>query len=80
MSREVTVDELRESLEEIIAEVEAGQEVMIVPEKRNGVTIVQRGRRFPFRDFVPGPRPKNLNTNAVDLIREDRDSEFEKYK
>ena len=44
-----------------------------------GPTVAQRGTPFPFRDFDPGPRPKNLTSDVVELIREDRDSELNKY-
>ena len=78
MSREVTVEELRENLEQIIAEVEAGESVTIVKERgRSG--IAQEGKMYPFRDFDPGPRPKNLRSDPVDLLREDRDDEIRKH-
>jgi antitoxin (DNA-binding transcriptional repressor) of toxin-antitoxin stability system len=76
MSKEVTVEELRERLDEIIAEVEAGESVTIVREKNEGITIVQQGRPFPLRGFVSADPPRNLRTSAVDLVRQDRDSEF----
>ncbi|HEY0157965.1 MAG TPA: hypothetical protein VGF28_11820 [Thermoanaerobaculia bacterium] len=76
MSKEVTVDELREHLEEIIAEVQAGESVMIVREKTESRYT---GTRFPFRGIDFGPRPKNLRSDPTDLIREDRDSEFRKH-
>jgi hypothetical protein len=83
MSKEVTVEELREHLEEIIAEVEAGESVTIVRErtqaKRPGVA--QEGKPFPFRGFDPGPRPKNLKSDPAELIIEERERERsgEKY-
>ena len=76
MSREVTVEELRENLEQIIAEVEAGEKVTIVKEHS---PIVQEGKPYPFRGFDPGPRPKNLRSDPTDLIREDRDDEIRKH-
>lgn len=71
MSKEVTVDELREKLDAIIAEVEAGESVTIVREKT-------AGEPYPFRGFDPGPRPQNLRSDPTDLIREDRDAELRK--
>jgi prevent-host-death family protein len=79
MSKEVTVEELRERLDEIIAEVEAGESVTIV---RDGVrivnlgpTVINRGVRFPFRDFDFGPRPANLKSDPAELIIEERERE-----
>jgi antitoxin (DNA-binding transcriptional repressor) of toxin-antitoxin stability system len=83
MRKEVTVEELREKLDEVLAEVENGEAVTIVRDGKSigilGPTVAQRGTRFPFRDFDPGPRPKNLTSDVVALLREDRDSEFKKY-
>lgn len=79
MTKEVTVEELREHLEEIIAEVQAGETVKIVKEKGTGLTIVQKGTPFPLRGFVSDAPPRHFPRNSVDLLREDRDSEFEKY-
>jgi hypothetical protein len=80
MSKEVTVEELREHLEEIIAEVEAGESVTIVRErgaaKRPGVA--QEGKRFPWKDIVITPLKRPITTDAVDLIRQDRDDEIQK--
>lgn len=79
MSKEVTVEELREHLEEIIAEVEAGEDVTIV---RDGVrilnmqpTVVNRGVPYPFRDFDFGPRPAGLKMDPAELIIEERERE-----
>lgn len=72
MSKEVTVAELRERLDEIIAEVEAGEEVKIVPSasQRRSAT------RYPFRDLKITPLKKPRVIDVVELIREDRDNEF----
>jgi hypothetical protein len=81
MSKEVTVEELREKLDEIIAEVEAGESVTIVrertPGKRPGVS--QEGKRFPWKDIVITPLKHPITTDAVDLIRQDRDDEIRKH-
>ena len=70
MSRTVTVDELREKLEEIIAEVEAGGEVTVVKERK-----ARRGVAYPFRNFDFGTRPANLTTDPAELIIEERERE-----
>ena len=78
MSKQVTVEELREKLDELLAEVEKGETLTVVPGKsRNvtGPTIVQKGVRFPFRDFDPGPRPKNLTVDPVEMLIEEREWE-----
>lgn len=73
MSKTVTVKELRENLEELIAEVEQGETLTVVRET-NGLTLAQRGVRFPFRGFDPGP-PLDLPTDAVAALIEERDWE-----
>jgi hypothetical protein len=78
MSKQVTVDELREKLDELIAEVESGETVTIVPDskktERSGPTFAQRGIPFPFRDFDPGP-PLKLPVDAVATLIEEREYE-----
>jgi hypothetical protein len=78
MSREVTVEELRENLEQIIAEVEAGESVTIVKEPGQ-LRLSQEGKRFPFRDIVISPLKRPITIDVVDLIREDRDDEIRKH-
>ncbi|HEY0157967.1 MAG TPA: hypothetical protein VGF28_11830 [Thermoanaerobaculia bacterium] len=75
MSKEVTVEELREHLEEIIAEVQAGESVTIVREKTESA---YKGKRFPFRDLVITPLDPPIQVDVVKMIREDRDSELRK--
>lgn len=79
MSKEVTVEELREKLEELLAEVESGESVTILRDGRRigtiGPTFVQCGIRFPFRDFDPGPRPEHLTVDPVALLIEEREWE-----
>jgi antitoxin (DNA-binding transcriptional repressor) of toxin-antitoxin stability system len=78
MSRQVTVEELREKLDELLAEVEAGESVAILKDGKRigtiGPTIVQRGVRFPFRDFDPGP-PLKLPVDPVAALIEEREYE-----
>jgi len=81
MSRKVTVEELREKLEEIIAEVKAGESVTIVPDaqRETDLFIAQRGKRFPFRDLKFEPLDPPIAVDVVELIREDRDHELKKH-
>ncbi|MFP5245441.1 MAG: hypothetical protein ACLGH0_02015 [Thermoanaerobaculia bacterium] len=83
MSKTVRVEELRERLDEVLADMRAGETVSIV---ENGKAIgtmgptPRSGRRYPFRGFDFGSRPANLVSDTVELIREDRDSELKKYR
>ena len=78
MSKQVTVDELRENLREHLAEVRNGETLEIIEEGRQIAsmrpTIVQRGVPFPFRDFDPGP-PLKLPVDPVALLIEEREFE-----
>jgi prevent-host-death family protein len=82
MSKEVTVEELREKLDEIIADVKGGESVTITEGGRNIATVQsnvpKRGKRFPFRDLVITPLDPPITVDVVKLIREDRDSEIRK--
>ena len=75
MSKQVTVKELRENLDELLAEVESGETLTVVKDRTNGLRLVQRGVRFPFRGFDPGPRPKNLTVDPVEMLIEEREWE-----
>jgi antitoxin (DNA-binding transcriptional repressor) of toxin-antitoxin stability system len=83
MSRKVTVEELKDHIDVIIAAVKAGESITIVEGGRSIATVgpvsSNGGVRSPFRNFDFGARPAKLRTDVVDLIREDRDSESEKY-
>ncbi|HYI10820.1 MAG TPA: hypothetical protein VEK57_17300 [Thermoanaerobaculia bacterium] len=85
MSKEVTVEELRERLDEVLTDVKAGETVTILENGRNigtfgpTIRVAQRGVRYPFRNFDFGGRPKNLTSDVTELIREDRDSELKKH-
>jgi antitoxin (DNA-binding transcriptional repressor) of toxin-antitoxin stability system len=80
MSKEVTIEELRENLEQIIAEVEAGESVTIVARTAEADDFVaQRGKRFPFRDLHFEPIVPPITVDVVKLIREDRDDELRKH-
>ena len=79
MIRKVTVEELREHLDDILADVEAGTSITILrggrPVGTLGPTIVQRGMRFPFRGLEPGTGSKELADEAVRLLIEEREYE-----
>jgi hypothetical protein len=76
MSKQVTVEELREKLDELLAEVESGETLTVVPARESvGPKIVQKGVPFPFRGFDPGPRPKNLTVDPVEMLIEEREWE-----
>lgn len=86
MSREVTVEELKEKLDELLAEVEKGESVTIV---KDGHSIAQfastagtGGVPYPFRNFDFGSRPKNLKTDPAEIIIAERERERSglKYK
>ena len=86
MSKQVTVKELRENLDELLAEVEAGETLTVV---KDGQPIAEfagtsgtGGVRHPFRDFDFGSRPKNLKTDAAEIIIAERERERSglKYK
>jgi hypothetical protein len=83
MSKEVTVEELRDRLDEVIADIKAGESVTILEDGRHigafEPFLVQKGVRYPFRNFDFGGRPKNLTSDVTELIREDRDSELKKH-
>ena len=79
MSKELTVEELREKPEDLITALEQGETVTITRDGKQlataAPTVVQRGVRFPFRNFDFGPRPKNLKTDPAELIIEERERE-----
>lgn len=79
MSKEMTVEELREKPDALIEAIDQGETVTIVRDGRTIGTyrpwIVQRGVPYPFRDFDWGPRPKNLNIDPAEIIIEERERE-----
>lgn len=85
MRKEVTVEELRHKLDEILADIKAGETVSIVEDGKPIGTMAPTTRRthggvrFPFRNFDFGSRPDTLTVDVVELIREDRDAELKKY-
>lgn len=77
MSKQVTVEELREKLDEVLAEVEAGESIAITRDGKQVMSIQPAivKARYPFRDFDFGPRPKNLKTDPASIIIEERERE-----
>lgn len=79
MTKQVTVEELREKLDEVLAEVKSGESVEITDAGTTIAamrpTIVRRGVKFPFRDFDWGPRPKGLDIDPAQVIIDERDRE-----
>ena len=78
MSKRITVEELAANLKEHLAEVVAGESLTIVEEGQEIArlappVIVRRGIRYPFRDFNPGPRPKGLKSDPVEMLIEERE-------
>jgi hypothetical protein len=56
MSKEVTVEELRERLDEVLSDMENGKDVVILRDgKRIGIfrpAVVQKGVPYPFRNLM----------------------------
>lgn len=79
MSKEVTVEELREKLDEILAEVENGEAMTVTRAgKRIGTLSPSPGHvgvLYPFRDFDFGPPIPGLGDEAVRQLIEERDRE-----
>jgi len=78
MSKTITVEELAANLKEHLAEVRDGETLTITDEGRTIAFmepprhLEQRGVRYPFRNFDPGPRPEGLKSDPVELLIEDR--------
>jgi prevent-host-death family protein len=79
--KEVTVEELRKNLDEILTEAKAGESITIVRDGqpiaslRPTVTIVQRGVRYPFRDLKISPLSKPFPFDPIDGLIEERERE-----
>lgn len=79
MSKEVTVEELRANLDELLSEASAGESIVIVREGHAiaalhpSVEIIQRGTPYPFRNLQITPLKKPLSMDPVEMLREDRD-------
>jgi antitoxin (DNA-binding transcriptional repressor) of toxin-antitoxin stability system len=78
--KQVTVEELRENVDELIAAIKDGETVTITDDGRELATVdpVPQGRGgvpYPFRDFDFGSRPKGLTTDPAQLIIDERERE-----
>lgn len=86
MSKQVTVEELKARLDELLAEVENGETVTVIKDGRSVAQFAKTrstgGVAYPFRDFDFGSRPKNLKTDPAEIIIAERDRERsgEKYR
>lgn len=88
MSKVVTVEELVAHIDEHLAEVERGETLTLTRGGQSVATLAPRADAIRYShvplpgsrlgDFKPSPRPKGLVTDAVDLINEDRNSEWTK--
>ena len=76
MTKSVTVAELTEHLAEHLAEVRDGTTIEVVDEDEVIATIAPTIYYPPpgsrLGDLTPGPRPKNLTVDPVDILLEDR--------
>ena len=83
--KSVTVEELREKLDEVIAEVNNGETVKITKDgdrfARLGPDLAFIPPREPgrFQDVPISPRPPNLTIDPVDVLIEDREWEWKKH-
>jgi antitoxin (DNA-binding transcriptional repressor) of toxin-antitoxin stability system len=79
--KEVTVEELRGNLDELLSEAQAGELIMIVREGqaiatlRPTVTIIQRGTPYPFRNLKISPLKKPLGIDPIEGLIEERERE-----
>jgi len=86
MSKTITVEELAANLKEHLAEAHEGETLTITQEGRPivriepALKIVNKGKQFPFRDFDPGPRPKNLRTDPAQIVIDEREYERNEKK
>lgn len=86
MSKELTVEELRERADELIDAIANGETVTLTREGKEFATISPttrtsyRGVPYPFRDFDFGSRPKNLRSDPAQLIIDERERERSEKK
>ena len=78
--KEVTVEELREEPEQLIAAIRDGERVSIVEAGQPVATVrpiprAVAGVPFPGRDFDFGPRPRNLDIDPAEAILSERERE-----
>ena len=79
MSKELTVEELREKPDALIEAIDKGETVTITRDGRTLATarpfIVQRGVPYPFRDLKITPLEKPLGVDSVEVLIEERERE-----
>ena len=79
MSKELTVEELRERPDTLIEAIDQGEPVTITREgKEIGMVsplVVQRGVRFPFRNLQITPLDKPLGVDPIQALIEEREWE-----
>jgi prevent-host-death family protein len=79
MTKQVTVEELRENLREVLAEVKSGESVEITDAGTTIAairpTIIRSGVKFPFRDLTITPLEKPLGVDPLSALIEDRESD-----
>jgi len=84
MTKSVTVEELAENLRDYLAEAKDGTSFEIVADDEV-IAILEPGIHYPTSnlrtgDIEPGPRPKNLRTNSLQILFEDRHGSGEDYE
>jgi len=78
MTKDVAIEELREKLDEVMDDVEHGATINVTRAGRAVATLAPLSLTRPTKrlaDFVPGPRPKRLDFDAVEWLLEDRQHE-----
>ena len=79
MSKQVTVEELRENLDEVLSDVKSGESVEITDAGATIAavrpTIIRRGVKFPFRNLTITPLDKPLGVDPLSALIEDRESD-----
>jgi antitoxin (DNA-binding transcriptional repressor) of toxin-antitoxin stability system len=79
--KSVTVEELKEKLDEVIAEVETGETLSITRGGKTifrmtpGLTLIPPRDPGRIQDVKISPRPKTLRTDAAQMIIDERDEE-----
>ena len=85
MSKRVTVEELRNRLDDHVAQLEQGETLTLLkdgqeiadiqPRPRRALKIERHDPALRLQDFKPGPRPKRLDFDAVDWLIDERERE-----
>ncbi|HET8797802.1 MAG TPA: hypothetical protein VFO89_08945 [Thermoanaerobaculia bacterium] len=81
MTKQVTVEEFKSTIDVVIEGVREGVTVEIIEDGETLATLqpqtgrTHRGIRYPFRDLEITPLEKPLPFDPVDLLIEERDAE-----